>query len=693
MDPPPSELMVLTKKLIEIRNLLKTIDNNGSNLKLPSIVVVGSQSSGKSSVLEAIVGHEFLPKGSNMVTRRPIELTLIHTPNSKEEYGEFPQLGLGKVHDFTHIQRTLTDLNLAVPDEECVSSNPIELRIYSQNVPDLTLIDLPGYIQIHNRNQPAVLKQKIADLCESYISEPNIILAVCAADVDLANSEALRASRKADPNGGRTIGVITKMDLVDPNSGVKILQNSDYPLQLGYVGVVCKSGPQKGQTALVRTEEAFFNANADVYRKPKVNVGTPTLRRRLMEVLEERMGKNLFKIVDNVQAELDDARYQFKVQYNDRRITAESYVAESIDVLKQRFKEFTKQFGKPQVREEVRQMLEQRILDICSEVYWTDQRVATLSKICAGDPYWQTRADMTSAALTKSGIGRASTQLVVDILMRNMERITSNEPFVNHPEARRKLMDFSNEILRNKFHTTVDQVENTIKPYKFEVECTEQEWNEGVKRAVHLIDTQLAQAQKEIQEIMSSVGRRKLRNAIQHLQKHEKQAQLNSQATKFDDSIEGEHNFSYNDQVALAESLSNGEGPASNMKLLDRARQAANLQNRIQILQLRSAALKSRQCRVMDNKGCCPEAFLEVVAEKLTYTAVMFIYVELLNEFFFQLPREVDNKLYYDLSRSEILSFAKENPHIQKHLEAQERKMTLELVMEKLRELTRNNRK
>ncbi|CAO3594171.1 unnamed protein product [Absidia cylindrospora] len=98
------QLMMLTKKLIEIRSILLSIDHN-ETLKLPSIVVVGSQSSGKSSVLEAIVGHEFLPKGTNMVTRRPIELTLVHTPGQDEEYGEFPQLGLGKMHDFNKVQK------------------------------------------------------------------------------------------------------------------------------------------------------------------------------------------------------------------------------------------------------------------------------------------------------------------------------------------------------------------------------------------------------------------------------------------------------------------------------------------------------------------------------------------------------------------------------------------------------------
>lgn len=141
------QMMVLTKKMIEIRSILQMIGQSDA-LVLPSIVVIGSQSSGKSSVLEAVVGHEFLPKGSNMITRRPIELTLVNTPNATAEYGEFPALGLGKITDFSHIQKTLTDLNLAVPAVDCVSDDPIQLSIYSPNVPDLSLIDLPGYIQV-----------------------------------------------------------------------------------------------------------------------------------------------------------------------------------------------------------------------------------------------------------------------------------------------------------------------------------------------------------------------------------------------------------------------------------------------------------------------------------------------------------------------------------------------------------------
>ncbi|CAJ0749756.1 19295_t:CDS:10 [Entrophospora sp. SA101] len=590
-------------------------------------------------------------EGSNMVTRRPIELTLIHTSKSKEEYGEFPQLGLGKIHDFLHIQQTLRDLNLAVPESECVSNKPIELRIYSPNVPDLTLIDLPGYIQVTNKNQPETLKEKIVELCEQYIREPNIILAVCSADVDLANSEALKASRKVDSLGLRTIGVITKMDLVEPEIGASILRNTDYPLHLGYI------------------------------------------------VLEENMAKSLFSIVSAVQSELEEARYQFKVQYNDRRMTAESYVAETIDSIKHNFKDFAHSFGKPQVRNEVRAMLEQRVLDLCAELYWTDKRIVDLPKTPPDDLYWQYKLDMSSATLTKSGIGRTSTQLVVDVLMANMEKLASMEPLNHHPDTSKKVLNFSNEILRNKFPTTADQVENCVKPYKYEVECNEQEWAEGLKRSILLVEKELEYCDTVLQQIKNTEVIKKLRAAIKYILDGEKEAAKRanvkakeSSVTEINEEVTIIHNIPSASNKVIEENDYDNHRLHFNAKLLEKAREAIFLRDRSMILKYRLAALKSRQCKLPENKQFCPEAFLNVVAEKLTYTAVMFIQVELLNEFFFQFPREVDNRLIYDLDRKQILSFAKENPYICKHLELQERKRKLEEVMEKLNYLVRRQR-
>jgi len=293
-----------------------------------------------SPLLYRVVGDETDVRGDNMVTRRPIELTLIHTPPDRPsssttpiEYGYFPTMPhLGKITAFSSIQKTLMELNLAVPAEQAVSDDPIHLQIHSPHVPDLTLIDLPGYIQLSSLDQPEQLKQKIAGLCDKYIKEPNIILAVCAADVDLANSPALRASRRVDPLGSRTIGVITKMDLVKPDLGAGILRGDRYPLHLGYIGVVCKAPALTGvmQTfrgkenpnltqAVMKREDQYFGEHAKEFATKsgdkKLLIGTGTLRRRLMDVLETSMAGSLHGITNAVQLELEETSYQFKVSH------------------------------------------------------------------------------------------------------------------------------------------------------------------------------------------------------------------------------------------------------------------------------------------------------------------------------------------------------------------------------------------
>ncbi|KAG6915757.1 hypothetical protein DXG01_009994 [Tephrocybe rancida] len=378
LDPRQNGLMHLTQKLIEIRSMLLSIDQSDA-LKLPSIVVIGSQSSGKSSVLEAIVGHEFLPKQQYGHTPA-YRANLIHTPteNGKTpvEYREFPGLGLGKITNFADIQRTLTDLNLAVPTSDAVSNEPVDLRIHSPNVPDLTLIDLPGYVQISSLDQPESLKEKIAGLCDKYIREPNIKLAACAADVGLANSPALRASRKVDPLGLRTIGA-------------GILAGNRYPLHLGYVGIVAKSSGKgkKDSSAVVaqRRENDSFGAHREVFgSSSSLMVGTDTLRRRLMEVLESSIASSLHGITNAVQLELEEATFQFKVQYNDRHITAESYVAEMMDALKLRFKDSTQQFKRHIIRAKLKGTLDDKVMDVLEQLYWLDRRAPELGTLGAG---------------------------------------------------------------------------------------------------------------------------------------------------------------------------------------------------------------------------------------------------------------------------------------------------------------------
>jgi len=630
------QMMVLTKKMIEIRTILQTVGQSNT-LTLPSIVVIGSQSSGKSSVLEAIVGHEFLPKGSNMVTRRPIELTLVNTPDAQAEYGEFPALGLGKITDFSSIQRTLTELNLAVPDSECVSDDPIQLTISSPHVPDLSLIDLPGYIQVVGHDQPLELKQKIADLCDKYIQPPNIILAISAADVDLANSTALRASRRVDPRGERTIGVVTKMDLVDATRGVSILNDKKYPLRLGYVGVVSKVPAQTGSlwkkgsgsitSAITKNENAYFSSHpVEFGPHAGLSVGTTTLRKKLMQVLEQTMAASLQSTSTAIQQELEEATYEFKVQYNDRPLSAESYLAESLDSFKHSFKEFAEAFGRPQVREMLKHELDQKVLDLLAARYWnkpiTDlvppppepDSLASLPKADPESLYWHRKLDASSSALTKLGIGRLATTVVANAIQTNIDGLINNSTFSSHPFARQAITDAASSILNDRFYSTSDQVENCIKPYKFEIDIDPPEWSNARENVTGVLKAELAAVETATKAVEAEVGgRRKLKDVVSFIEKC-RSGHIN---------IEGD---------GTAKSGAGGFSSA----LLQKGREAAFLEERAALLKMRILATKSKQCATAKNKYYCPEVFLDAVSTKLTSTAVLFLNVELLTEFFYR---------------------------------------------------------
>ena len=89
----------------------------------------------------------------------------------------------------------------------------------------------------------------------------------------------------------------------------------------------------------------------------------------------------------------------------------------------------------------------------------------------------------------------------------------------------------------------------------------------------------------------------------------------------------------------------------------------------------------------MKNKYHCPEVFLDAVASKLAATAVLFLNVELLSEFYYNFPRELDARLGRTLTEEEIERFAKEDPKIRRHLDVIRRKELLELVLEKMESL------
>ncbi|KAH0884503.1 hypothetical protein HID58_060599 [Brassica napus] len=179
---------------------------------LPTVAVVGGQSSGKSSVLESIVGRDFLPRGSGIVTRRPLVLQLHKMEEGTEEYAEFLHLPKRQFTDFVLVRKEIQDETDRITGKsKQISPVPIHLSIFSPNVVNLTLVDLPGLTKVAVEGQPETIVEDIESMVRTYVDKPNcIILAISPANQDIATSDAIKLAKEVDPAGERTFGVLTK---------------------------------------------------------------------------------------------------------------------------------------------------------------------------------------------------------------------------------------------------------------------------------------------------------------------------------------------------------------------------------------------------------------------------------------------------------------------------------------------------
>ncbi|XP_042178151.1 dynamin-2 isoform X4 [Oncorhynchus tshawytscha] len=278
------ELIPLVNRL---QDAFSTIGQS-CNLDLPQIAVVGGQSAGKSSVLENFVGRDFLPRGSGIVTRRPLVLQLI---SASTEYAEFLHCKGKMFSDFQEVRQEIEAETVRLTGtNKGVSPVPINLRVYSPHVLNLTLVDLPGITKVPVGDQPADIEYQVRDMIMQFICKDNcLVLAVTPANMDLANSDALKLAKDVDPQGLRTIGVITKLDLMDEGTDARhILENRLLPLRRGYIGVVNRSQKdidgRKDIKAALAAERKFFLSHP-AYRHMADSMGTPYLQRVLNQQL------------------------------------------------------------------------------------------------------------------------------------------------------------------------------------------------------------------------------------------------------------------------------------------------------------------------------------------------------------------------------------------------------------------------
>lgn len=302
------------QEIIKMINELSIIFPNNSSFKLPipRMVCVGGQSSGKSSVLNGLIGMNILPTGKEMVTRCPLNLQLVHV-DSQNAYAEFSNLKISltlpePTEDEVHrIQQQIKKLtNEYAGYNKNISSTEILLKIYSPNVPNLSLVDLPGLTLIPciDKGQPRDIKEQIRNLAISYIrNRETIILTVMAAREDLETDMGLELAKEFDEDGERTCGVLTKIDLMNKDNNIVnyLTNNISVNLQLnyGYFGV--NNVSHNSMTQSLVEEEKYFQSHEDYGSLSKDRLGRKNLGTMLSKILVDHIKTKIPEIVHELQ--------------------------------------------------------------------------------------------------------------------------------------------------------------------------------------------------------------------------------------------------------------------------------------------------------------------------------------------------------------------------------------------------------
>ncbi|CAI6348723.1 unnamed protein product [Macrosiphum euphorbiae] len=292
---------------------------------LPQIVVVGTQSSGKSSVLESIVGKSFLPRGTGIVTRAPLVIQMIrYTEETKRsmlmshniednesitEWAEFLHKPNNFFFDFDSVRNEIESrTNILAGNNKGITNSQILLKIHTNRY-DLTFVDLPGITKVPVGDQPDDIDEQIQKLIMSYVNKANsIILAVVTANTDPSTSESLQIAKKIDPDGVRTIAVVTKLDLIDEGTlqdTKDLLCGRRIPVKLGIIGVVNRSQKDivenKSMDATLTSETEFLKTNyPDICTKH----GNKALARTLQMILIT----HIKKVYPKLKVELEDMK-------------------------------------------------------------------------------------------------------------------------------------------------------------------------------------------------------------------------------------------------------------------------------------------------------------------------------------------------------------------------------------------------
>ena len=324
-------------KILNIGNALSGIfpNNESVNLETPQLVVIGSQSSGKSSVLNNIIQMDILPVGSNMVTRTPLNLQLMKSDDKpRVEFGMYLD-GRWKCSNIINItfpkptesekeliREEIENLTIKIAgSEKNISSTPIIIKIFHPNIPNLSLIDLPGLTMVActDQGQPKNIKKLIRNMLVEYIKKKRtLILCVMPARIDLEADNALDLVKEYDPKGERTIGILTKVDLMNENTDIsRYIENNiskDLQLGYGYYAVKNRSPAEMKEIDIyegLQKETEFFSKHPIYSKLNKNKLGILNVTDKLSEILINHIKSSLPEILNEINLLYNDINKKY----------------------------------------------------------------------------------------------------------------------------------------------------------------------------------------------------------------------------------------------------------------------------------------------------------------------------------------------------------------------------------------------
>ncbi|RDX96774.1 Dynamin-related protein 4C, partial [Mucuna pruriens] len=293
-----------------IRPVLDAVENlrrlniTKEGIQLPTIVVVGDQSSGKSSVLESLAGIS-LPRGQGICTRVPLVMRLQnHSLPNPELVLEFNSKSIST--DEAHVSNAINDATKELAGHgKGISNNPLTLIVKKNGVPDLTMVDLPGITRVPVHGQPENIYDQIKDMIMEYIKpEESIILNVLSASVDFTTCESIRMSQSVDKTGLRTLAVVTKADK-SPEGLLDKVTADDVNIGLGYVCMRNRIADESYEEARIE-EQRLFDSHPMLSKIDKSIVGIPVLAQKLVQVQAMSISKTLPEIVKKINEKLSN---------------------------------------------------------------------------------------------------------------------------------------------------------------------------------------------------------------------------------------------------------------------------------------------------------------------------------------------------------------------------------------------------